>query len=105
MGHTNNIISSVCSAEWGPRCLLDWEILGWEVRLLVFQTGGLVNIYSQELCKQYLRVLPTTCAPIATELLEVPGWLIFVVVLSSLTSAIRAFEGPGLNKLFQVGLI
>jgi hypothetical protein len=62
-------------------------------------------IYSQELCKQYLRVLPTTCAPIATELLEVPGWLIFVVVLSSLTSAIRAFEGPGLNKLFQVGLI
>ena len=50
MGHANNIISSVCSAEWGPRCLLDWEILGWEVRLLVFQTGGLVNIYIARNC-------------------------------------------------------
>ena len=59
--------------------------LAGEVRLLVFQTGGPVNIYSLGLCKQYLRVLPTTCGPMATELLEVPGWLIVVVVPLSLT--------------------
>ena len=52
---------------------------------LFSRLGGPVNIYSLGLCKQYLRVLPTTCGPMATELLEVPGWLIVVVVLSSLT--------------------